>query len=165
MMVDLVVAGIKMYEKVDEALAILWWKPKNWTALKIIRLLRKPVWDMFVCLFVSVRSTKNDTKNANKKWREGWLIKFRMWRCLSLQTIQCFCQPDGRNDNGSKIIANWTQHATLTPFFSQRAWIRKSFPVGRWVLTVWDLKSIIPWWWWWMNSRLWLCVSPLLFTC
>ena len=165
-MVDLVVAD-EMYEKVGKALEILWWKPKNWTGLKIIRLLRKPVWDMFVCLFGSIQRTRKP-KVPIRKWREGWLVKFCLWRCLSLQTIQCFCQPDGRNDNGSKIIANWTQHATLTPFFSQRAWIRKSFPVGRWVLRVRVLKLIILCWWWTnADLRFWLCVcaNPLLFTC
>ena len=54
---DLVVAD-EVYEKVDEALEILWWKPKNWTVLKIVRLLRKLVWYMFVCLSTTPENQK-----------------------------------------------------------------------------------------------------------
>ena len=77
MMVDLVVAD-EMYEKVGKALEILWWKPKNWTALK-----SQCETCLCVCLSPS-KAPENDTNNAQKKWREGWLVKFRLWRCLSI---------------------------------------------------------------------------------
>ena len=73
-MVDLVLAD-EMYEKVGKALEILWWKPKNWTGLKIIRLLRKPVWYMFVYLFVSIQSTRKRHQKCQKKVKGGMTCK------------------------------------------------------------------------------------------
>ena len=138
MMVDLVVAD-EMFEKVGKALEILWWKPKNWTGLKIIRLLRKPVWNMFVCLFVSIQSTRKP--KMPKKVKGGMTCK------VSPVAMFVFA-------NNPMFFVNLMIEMTMSSRF-----------LGRWVLRVRVLKLIIPWWRWWMNSRLWLCVSPLLFTC
>ena len=60
MMVNLVVAD-EMFEKVGKALEILWWKPKNWTALK-----SQCETCLCACLSQS-KAPQNDTKNSKKQ--------------------------------------------------------------------------------------------------
>ena len=117
-----------------------------------------------VCVFVhNTRKPK-----MPKKWRKGRLVKFCRWRCLSLQTIQCFLSTWWSKWQWVQDYCKLDTTRNPNSLFFQRAWISKSFPVGQWVLRVRVLELIILCWWWTnadLRFRLCVCANPLLFTC